>query len=251
MRKNMMIGVSIVFASVLVVSSTEVEQPSVRARAFFVSNLGQVDPQVKYYVRGASGTVFLTATEMVFDFLNAPTVKPDAIPTKTGTVERLVFRMRFDGANPQPEIVGQKKLPGKINRFIGAHEKWKSNIPTFAELLYRNIYDGVDLLFSLPNNNMRYAIHLCKKEDLEQVRFTYQGVKELAVNDKGYLVISTPFGDFTESPPKVRWGGKTMNVRFRLIAENCVGFDPTDLSDLSNLPDSTNQILKQPTEEMP
>lgn len=201
-----------------------------KTRVFFIENRGQHDDKVKYYLRGAHGSVFFTQEEVVFSFCRKEERRPQKRGKTTGkddetSAARLVFRFKFDGANPQPVIIGQKKLPGKINYFVGSRENWKSSIPTFEEVLYQDVYDGVDLVFSLSSNNPRYAIHLREGTDLGQVRFTYEGVEGLEVNDKGHLVISTSFGDFVEPPPEVRRGGKAVDVRFRLIGENGVGFE--------------------------
>jgi len=204
--------------------------PSVKNKSFFIQNSGQYDSQVQYVVRGSKGTVFLTPKEVVFDFVRTKVSQsPDGGKCNDSgdgsEMERLVFRMRFDAGNPDVMVVGQKELPGKINYFTGSRAAWKSGISTFEEVLYRNLYDGIDLRFTLPRNNLRYVIHLHKDTDPGKFRLTYEGIKGLNVNDKGDLVIHTAFGDFTELPPQVWQGDKALNVRFRVIGTNQVGVD--------------------------
>jgi hypothetical protein len=193
--------------------------PSVIHKLFFIKNCGQYDTQVKYVVRGAKGNIFLTAEEVVFDFVRTKNIQSPNDKTAAGSenmleTERLAFRMSFDSVNTNVVMVGQKELPGKINYLIGPQAEWKYGISTFKEVLYKNIYDGVDICFMLPQNNLRYAVYLNNVTDLDKLRLTYTGVKGLNVNDDGCLVIHTELGDFIESPPTVWRGDDMLNVRF-------------------------------------
>ena len=201
--------------------------PTAGNRVFFIQNSGQYDPQVKYVVRGIKGSVFFTPEEVVFDFVRTQTnqiansEKP-GIPESSPRLERLVFRMHFDAGNPNVTVLGQKELPGKINYLKKSRTAWKTGISIFREILYRNLYDDIDLRFSLPQNNLRYAIHLHGSAAPGKVRLTYSGIRGLDVNDNGDLIIHTAFGDFTEPPPKVWRNNKELKVRFRVIESNRV-----------------------------
>jgi hypothetical protein len=208
--------------------STSGTLPSVRNRQFFIKNSGQYDAQVKYVVRGVKGSVFFTPKEVVFDFVRTKAIQPPADKTdndseKMPEMERLVFRMAFDSGNTNVVMVGQKELPGKINYLIGSQAEWKYGISTFEEVLYKNIYDGIDICFMLPQNNLRYVIYLDNDTDLDKFRLTYTGVKGLNVNDDGSLIIHTELGDFIESPPVVWLGDNMLNVRFLVSGTNQVG----------------------------
>ena len=216
-------------------------------RACFIENRGQHDAAVKYYVRGARGTVFLSATEVVFSFLKeekpsgtapaadeggkplenerAPRPDKDEPPVFT----RLVFRYAFAGGNPKVAVTGQKELGGKVNYLVGSQENWHANIPTFEEVLYKDLYPGVDLRFSLPGNNLRYTVLLGEGGNVDRVKLTYTGVDKLRVNEAGNLVVGTRFGDFMETPPDVFRatpnGEVRVGVRIKLIDEVTVGFE--------------------------
>ncbi|MDY6851609.1 MAG: hypothetical protein SV487_06005 [Thermodesulfobacteriota bacterium] len=210
------------------------EVAPVQTRTFFVENRGRHDGKVKYYLPGAHGSVFFTAEEVVFSFCRKEEKHPPRKRVKTTEKDNeapdanLVFRFTFHGANAQPVIMGQRELPGKINYFVGSRKDWKTSIPIFEEVLYRGLYDGIDLVFSAPGNNLKYTMILSKGADISKVRFAYKSVDAVRVNPQGELVISTSFGDFVDSPPKVfrKSKGKSapVKVRFRIIEKDCVGF---------------------------
>jgi len=215
-------------------ANTAAEVAPVQTRTSFVENRGQHDAKVKYYLSGAHGSVFFTAKEVVFSFCRKEEKRHPKKPVKTTEkddekpVARLVFRFKFDGADPQPIIIGQKELPGKINYLVRSRKDWKTNIPVFEEVLYSNIYEGIDVVFSAPGNNLKYTIILGKGADIAKVRLAYGGVDGVCVNPEGELVISTSFGDFVDPPPKVfrKSNGKSapVKVRIRIIEKDCVGF---------------------------
>ncbi len=62
--------------------------------------------------------------------------------------QRRVVRLKFAGADPAVKMRGEQELPGKHHYFIGNKpEEWRSNVPTFAQVRYENLYPGVDLLY--------------------------------------------------------------------------------------------------------
>jgi hypothetical protein len=118
------------------------------------------------------------------------------------TYERLVFRLSFEGADPKVEVIGQKERGGKVNYFIGSKKNWHSNIPIFDEVLYRNIYPGVNLKFYLEGSNPRHVFTLKPGVNPSVIRLSYAGgVDQLSLNPEGGLSILTSFGAFPEKAP--------------------------------------------------
>ena len=56
--------------------------------------------------------------------------------------------MQLMGANAQPSRTGLDKLPGIVNYFIGNDPtKWRTKIPTYKKVEYKNVYPGIDLAY--------------------------------------------------------------------------------------------------------
>ncbi len=100
----------------------------------FEVNQGQADSSVKFLSHGNGYALFLTGTGPVLAFSN-----------KTG---QQVLRLNLVGATSHPQVVGLDELPGKTNYFLGNDPRqWLTNVPTYARVLYRNVYPGVNLVY--------------------------------------------------------------------------------------------------------
>ncbi len=103
----------------------------------FEANAGQTDVQVKFVSRGQGFALFLTDAEAVLSLRKNNRQTPPA-----------VLRMRLDGANQTPEIVGQNQLAGKSNYFVGDNpNRWKTDVPNYSRVRYKEVYPGIDQVF--------------------------------------------------------------------------------------------------------
>lgn len=179
-----------------------------RVPPHFIRNDGQLAEEVGYYLKGPRGTVYLTADEVVFDFLSGQAEPPDPSSPpgeeEETTVSRLVFRLRFSDPDPGAALEGEKELPGKINYFIGDRENWRTSIPTYREVVYRGLYPGIDLACRLEGANIRYRWTVSPGADPGRIKFSYSGVDGLEINPDGDLIVLTPFGGFRTPAPRLR-----------------------------------------------
>ncbi len=195
-----------------------------RVPPHFIRNDGQLPAEVRYYLKGSRGTVYLSETEVVFDFISHRPEPParlepsgEDLPDgddKVPQLSRLVFRLRFAEPNPDTVIEGAKQLPGKINYFIGDRENWRSSIPTYQEVVYRGLYPGIDLAFRLKEDNILYHYTVAPGADPGRIAFSYSGVERLEINPSGELIVHTPFGGFRTPAPRIHQeiGGRTAEV---------------------------------------
>ncbi len=217
-------------------TDAEVEQ---RARAAygkfgvsFEENLGQSDKQVRFLSRRGGTTVFLTNDEAAF-VLSAPARKvkgeiassdiatderaiaeetaPEAVGRRgrgPATHERPKFHavhMKFDGANPWAEVVGERELAGRVNYLRGDDpSKWRTGVKTYGAVRYRGIYDGVDLVYyGNELGQMEYDFEVAPGADPRQISLLVEGADAMEVDASGDLVISTPAGPMKQHRPAV------------------------------------------------
>ena len=182
-----------------------------RVPRHFIRNDGQIAPEVLYYMKGSRGTVYLTAEEIVFDFVSGQPATPDRdLPPgedprpekKPDPVSRLVFRLRFLGAVSKPAVEGEEELPGKINYFIGPRENWRTGIPTYEKVVYRGLYPGIDLSIGFRDDNLAYRLTAAPGSDPGVIALGYSGVEGLEIDSAGGLIVLTKFGGFRTPAPK-------------------------------------------------
>ncbi|MGH9433410.1 MAG: SBBP repeat-containing protein, partial [Terriglobia bacterium] len=141
----------------------------------FEANLGQTDPQVKFLARGSGYTLFLTGDGAVLALRQAEGGKRKAqsgndvrnskidvrhwslVTHHSPAAAQSVVRMKLVGANSKAAVTGLAELPGKSNYFIGNDpKKWRTDVPDYAQVRYRGVYPGIDLVYYGNQGRLEY-----------------------------------------------------------------------------------------------
>ena len=184
----------------------------------FEANQGQTGARVRFLAHGGGYTIFLTADEAVLTLKKssvvsgqssvaptfrsararvAPTFrsadaglksaatasvgKPttDNGPRTTGSV----LRMKLVGANAKATVTGAEELPGKSNYFIGNDpKKWRTNVPSYAQVKYEGVYPGVDLVYYGNQRQLEYDFVVGPGADPNQIKLSFAGAEGMRVD---------------------------------------------------------------------
>jgi Domain of unknown function DUF11/Beta-propeller repeat len=185
----------------------------------FEENRGQTDPRVKFLAHGSGYGLFLTDDGAVLTLRRS---KPDS-PLAT------VLSMELQGANPKAQVVGDERLPGKSNYFIGNDPaKWHRDIPQFAQVRYSHIYPGVDLIYYGNRGQLEYDFEVAPATDAHAVQIRFLGSSDLALDPTGDLIVPVAGGDIRLHAPHIyqNVNGRKRDVqgRFELRSKHDVGF---------------------------
>jgi len=113
-------------------------------------------------------------------------------------------RLHLTGANPHPRIVGVDRLPGIVNYFIGSNRRdWHTNIPTYARVVYRDVYPGIDLGYYGTQGHLEYDFIVHPRAKLQPVAWTVTGARDLRLDRHGNLLMNTALGLVREQRPVV------------------------------------------------
>jgi len=97
----------------------------------FVANHGQVHHSVRFTAKGPGLTAYFTPDEVVVDLRGA------------------AVRMRYLGANVSPGLDGLDPQEGRVNYLIGNDpSQWKTDIPLYGRVAYKDLYPGIDMVYS-------------------------------------------------------------------------------------------------------
>lgn len=108
------------------------------------------------------------------------------------------------GANKYHEIIPEGLQEAKINYFVGKDPKdWKTNIPTYQAVLYKNIYQDIDMRFYGNNRQLEYDIIVKPGANPSRVQLSYQGIEGLKVTKGGDLEIALRGGKLIQKRPYV------------------------------------------------
>lgn len=223
----------------------------------FVTNAGQTDPSVHYYIQGSSYNVYFTPKEAIFVFTKENTgkeaeeiIKP--VSLHSSTFNRLgkmnserVLMLRFLEANADVKLEGHQQEPGIVNYLVGNDiGQWLTEISTFRQVVYNELWPGIDLVFTLAHGQLKYDFIIQPGARLEDVRLSYHGVERISLDETGKLVINIKEGIITDDKPSAyqEIDGRQVGIACSFLLEqrikdidNVYGFAVEDRYD-SNYP---------------
>jgi len=108
-----------------------------------------------------------------------------------------VIEMRLEGANASARIEGADKLAGVVSYFLGSDSRqWRTGIPTYARVKYRQVYPGIDLVYYGNHQELECDLNLAPGAKPSRIRLAFSGADHLEINRQGDLVIRAPAASF-------------------------------------------------------
>ncbi len=177
----------------------------------FEANRGQTDASVGYLAHGAGYGLYLTGADAVLALSVPPT---PTVPGTTGAMglargaldtglltptvplSETAVRLHYVGA-ASPVVEGQQRLPGDANYFLGSDPSgWRTNIPTYARIVYHDVYPGIDLAYHGTQGRLEYDWTVAPGVSPAAIAFTVDGAgaRGLSLDAAGNLALRTPAG---------------------------------------------------------
>ncbi|MDQ1353539.1 MAG: hypothetical protein QG657_3845 [Acidobacteriota bacterium] len=212
---------------------------------YFIPNRGQVNDTAKFYAKTSGYTLWMTKEGLVFDSIKEINgQRPKEQGERDERRERDVSRLVFRGANPGPEMAPVDVTQHKVNFLIGSDpSKWLTDIQTAKAVMYKNIYQNIDLKVYGIEKQIEYDWIVKPGGNPQDIRIEYKNVKGTRIDEQGNLLIETGFGELMHKKPVsyqtstaqgegVGAGSQTcpknrrdINVTFKKLAENTYGFE--------------------------
>jgi hypothetical protein len=251
MRKLWFALLSLAFASISLSAQTETRPaPTFHKRVAlseygnlplsFEANTGQTDDQVKFLARGGGFSLFLTNDEAVIDLKKTgPShidpgkrgAKPTPMADSDGSSASVKLHMQLLDANMASRVVGAAELPGKVNYFIGNDPaKWRTSVPTYAQVKYENVYPGVDLIYYGNQGRLEYDFVVAPGSDPGLIALRFRGGRHVAVDQNGDLLLNSE--DVRYQKPVVYQNNegarKPVESQYVMTADNTIRFTVGD-----------------------
>ncbi|HXG34380.1 MAG TPA: SBBP repeat-containing protein [Bryobacteraceae bacterium] len=183
---------------------------------FIVANKGQWPQQVRYAVRSDGLEIFFM----------------DSGPVFVSGGRRL--EIRFESATGPGNLEGVNALSGRVHFLRGSDpDNWVRDVPTYGEVMYREIYPGIDLRYAAGPKGLKAEFTVAPGADPRRIRWSYIGARGMRVEASGELVVDWPGGSLREAPPEIyqeREGRREfIKGRYRIAGDRvCFELGPWD-----------------------
>jgi len=149
------------------------------------------------------------------------------------SIETIMIKADFVGANPNPRMVSEEMLEYKCNYFLGNDpSKWRTDVPNYSAIVYEDIYPSIDLKYYGNGKQMEYDFIVSPGADPSQIVVQYEGARSVSVNSAGQLVVETDWGEVVEQRPVVyQMSGSdrvSLASEYVLKGDNSFGFELPD-----------------------
>ena len=183
----------------------------------FEPNRGQAPAHVKWIAR-ASGYLLLftdegatiVLPEAPADVTSEPSLprlfRPAHFRAATTKQTYSTVQMKLTGSRPWTGMDGLEPTGGVSNYLRGSDPKrWHTDVPHYARMSARQVYDGIDLVFYSNGGDLEYDFIVAPGADPKQIQMSFDGVDEMRVDRKsGDLLLTTAAGsELRHVRPKV------------------------------------------------
>jgi hypothetical protein len=159
----------------------------------FIENRGQLDGRAAFYVLGKGESLYFGAGGVTMALTR----------TLAGPVEagRWSVKLDFIGADPDVLPSGEGRTETAYSFFKGRQEDWRTGVPAYSRLVYRDLWPGIDLVYSGTADRLKYEFIVRPGADPSAIRLAYTGATAVRLNKSGELEVETPLGGFRDERP--------------------------------------------------
>ncbi|MDD5689349.1 MAG: SBBP repeat-containing protein, partial [Caldisericia bacterium] len=221
---------------------------------FFTENKGQWNNEIIFVGKTPFGRIGFGRESIYYELIKFHKVEeisnevlnPKPKPEPEPEIERYVIKQSFKNSNlVSPE--GSGLLPHLTNYFYGNDpSKWIKGAKNYSKIVYKNIYDNIDLSYFYNEDGLKYEFYLKKRAKVSDIKVAIEGA-DIIKNDKT-LELKTSLGSISDSglfsfKPTSK---EEIDTDFELYSENVYGFDFNNYNICTNGDEVREDIVIDP-----
>ena len=188
-------------------------------------NQGQWDERIDFSVPIQSGKLYIENDGLTF-WLYEHADPHEGKINPSQTAYQGIFQKFVNCHTTQPKTRG-KASEHYSNFLIGSDSsKWKHHVYDYQEVVYEELYTGIDLFYSSTKDQLSYCFKVYPNGQAAQIKLKIEGANAVYIDPNGNLVMDHRFGQITQSK-LIAWAfvdGKRQDVAIRFEkSEGIVG----------------------------
>jgi len=213
----------------VVAPAQQIKHPEAQNTVKFTENKNQWENNVLFRAQLDGGFLFLEKNAFTYNFYDSETLRKNHIQKekdldkqKNEPIRSHAFRVTYVGANASPQVETKQATHDYCNFFIGNDKsKWASGVKNFKEVIYKNMYPGIDLQVLGMQNSMKYNFIVAPAANAKEIKLMYEGVDKLYL-ENGALKIKTSINEIHEQKPYAyQWiNAKRVEVPCEFVLKN-------------------------------
>ncbi len=173
----------------------------------------------------------------------------DEISNEKIRVKGCTVKLTFENSNNTIPI-GDDPLPHLSNYFYGNDPKKRIiGARNFRKILYKNIYDSIDLIYFFNSNGIKYEFYLKPEANINDIKININGGDiDLIKGNKNYdLLLKTEIGSIKDSEliSYSKQSKERVNIKFIKYSKNTYGFQFNPINNLNNLSKGYNRLREE------
>src|SRR6185369_8256615 len=152
---------------------------------YFVENRGQLDKRVGYYVQGIDKTIYFTNHGLTFVLNPKPEAQPEISKSDKQHSERWSLKLDFVGARPGVRPEGREQTGATFSYFKVRRSQWQAGLKSYSEIVYRELWPGIDLVYAGTVNRMKYTFVVKPGADPNRIKLAWRGASGVKLNAAG------------------------------------------------------------------
>ena len=205
------------------------------AQLSFVENKGQWPKQVEYKINSTLHQVYFEKGGFTFNLIDGEDLFGSSVhhghqhikQSKLDRIDAHAYKMQFVNANPAVQIISNRENPTYKNFFLGKDKsKWASDVKSYQEIYYKELYASIDLKIYEQDNGFKYDFIVKANADISDIEINYKGVNRFVLSG-GDLKIVTSVGKVIEQKPYAYQiiEGETVEVEVEyVLSDNVLTF---------------------------
>lgn len=143
-----------------------------------------------------------------------------------------VYRLDIDWLDTRKgaEIYRLGERDGTSNYYMTHCPTGVLGVKTYSEVIYRSIYEGIDLRWYEKNGQLEYDFVVSPGADHRKISMRVSGATSIRIDSKGNIVFATPLGEISEQSPVVMQEGRMLTSHWILngnqVSFSIKGVDP-------------------------